>query len=52
MAVDTKSNNVGFYQVPGLNTGTYAVTITAPGMKTYNRVIELLVGQTFEADAQ
>ncbi len=51
VAVDTKSNNVGFYQVPGLNTGTYAVTITAPNMKTYNRVIELLVGQTFEADA-
>ena len=51
VAVDTKTNNVGFYQVPGLNTGTYAVTITAPNMKTYNRVIELLVGQTFEADA-
>ena len=45
IAVDTKSNNVGFYQVPSLFTGTYAVTITAPGMKTYKQTIELLVDQ-------
>src|ERR1039458_3047899 len=32
---DTKSNQVGFYQVPQLFTGTYVVTVTAPGMKTY-----------------
>ena len=30
-----RSNAVGFYQVPDLFTGTYVVTITAPGMKTY-----------------
>jgi hypothetical protein len=42
---DTKSNNVGFYQVPNLFTGTYDVTITAPGMKTYQTTVELLVAQ-------
>ena len=46
VAVDTKSNSVGFYQVPGLFTGTYVVTVTAPGMKTYVQTIELLVDQT------
>lgn len=44
--VATKSNGVGFYQVPGLFTGTYTVTVTAQGMKTYNRIIDLLAGQT------
>jgi hypothetical protein len=42
---DTKSNGVGFYQVPGLFTGTYDVTITAPGMKTYKSTVELQVAQ-------
>jgi Carboxypeptidase regulatory-like domain len=45
VAVDTKSNNVGFYQVPSLFTGSYVVTITVPGMKTYAQTIELLVDQ-------
>lgn len=49
-AIDTKSNSVGFYQAPGLFTGTYVVTVTAPGMETYNRTLELLVSQTFVAD--
>jgi hypothetical protein len=42
---DTKANGVGFYQVPGLFTGVYDVTITATGMKTYKTRIELLVDQ-------
>jgi len=42
---DTKTNGVGFYQVPGLFTATYAVTATSPGMRPYQRTIELLVGQ-------
>jgi hypothetical protein len=46
VAVNTKSNNVGFYQVPDLFTSTYLVTITAPGMKTYVQTIELLVAQS------
>lgn len=45
VALNTKSNKVGFYQVPGLFTGTYVVTVTAPGMKTYERSIDLLVAQ-------
>jgi Carboxypeptidase regulatory-like domain len=45
VADDTKSNNVGFYQVPGLLTGTYTVVITAPGMKRVEQSIELLVAQ-------
>ena len=46
VTVATRSNNVGFYQVPGLFAGTYTVTVTAPGMKTYKRTIQLLVAQT------
>jgi len=46
VATDTKSNGVGFYQVPGLFAGTYAVTVTAPSMKTYKTSIQLLVAQS------
>ncbi|HVU47330.1 MAG TPA: carboxypeptidase-like regulatory domain-containing protein [Terracidiphilus sp.] len=42
---NAKSNGVGFYQVPGLFAGTYTITVTAPGMKTYNRTIQLLAAQ-------
>jgi hypothetical protein len=45
VVTDTKSNGVGFYLVPGLFTGTYQITVTAPGMKTYTTSIELLVAQ-------
>lgn len=45
VVVDTKSNSVGIYQVPELFTGTYNVTIGAPGMKTYTQTLELLVAQ-------
>ena len=41
----TKSNKVGFYQVPGLFTGLYTVTVSAPGMKIYKTSIQLLVAQ-------
>src|SRR5579871_2394818 len=30
VSTDAKANEVGFYQVPALFTGTYTVTITAP----------------------
>lgn len=46
IAVKAATNGVGFYQVPGLFTGTYVVTITAPGMESYVRNLELLVAQT------
>jgi len=45
VAADTKSNRVGFYQVPGLFAGAYTVTISTPGMKTYNQMLNLLVDQ-------
>lgn len=45
VATDTTTNNVGFYQVPALFTGTYTVTVTAPNMKTYKTTIQLLVAQ-------
>lgn len=45
VATDTKSNGAGFYQAPGLFTGTYMVTTSAPGFKTYTTRIELLVAQ-------
>ena len=46
VAVDAKSNGAGFFQVSGLFTGTYALTVTFPGMKTYQTSLELLVSQT------
>lgn len=42
---DTKANGAGNYQVPGLFTGTYVITVTAPGMETYQKTLQLLVGQ-------
>src|SRR5580698_5493042 len=42
---DTKTNDTGFYVVPELFSGTYTVSITAPGMKTTTQSIELLVAQ-------
>lgn len=45
IASDTQSNGVGFYQVPALFAGNYAVTVSAPGMRTYKTSIELLVAQ-------
>ena len=45
VATDTKTNSVGFYQVPELFTATYSITVSAPGMKTYSTSIELQVAQ-------
>lgn len=45
VASSTTSNGAGHYQVPGLFTGTYTLTVTAPGMKTYQQTVQLLVGQ-------
>lgn len=51
VADDAETNNVGSYQVPGLFTGTYAISISGPNMKTYNRTLELLVAQNSVIDA-
>lgn len=45
VAVHTETNDVGFYQVPGLFTGYYDVTVSAPGMTTYTETLDLLVAQ-------
>jgi len=45
VVVDTRTNSVGFYQVPGLFTGTYVVSISAPGMEVFKQSLELLVAQ-------
>lgn len=50
VAATTKSNGVGFYQVPDLFAGDYTVTITAPGMEIYKTAIQLLVAQTAVID--
>ena len=52
VATDTKSNNVGFYQVPALFTGTYTITVTAPGMATYKANVELQVAQNAVINAK
>jgi hypothetical protein len=41
VAIDTSSNSVGFYSVPGLFAGSYNLAISAAGMKKYQTVIEL-----------
>ncbi len=51
VSTDAKSNAVGFYQVPALFAGTYTVTITASGMKTYKTSIQLLVAQNATVNA-
>lgn len=45
-ATDTKSNDVGFYQVPGLVTGNYNISVQASAMKTYVYALHLLATQT------
>ena len=45
VATDTKSNSVGFYQVPDLFSGGYTITVSAPNMKSYKTSIQLLVAQ-------
>ncbi len=52
VASDTKANGVGFYQVPGLNTGSYTISISAPEMRTNQRTVDLLVDQTAVINAE
>ncbi len=42
---NSSTNGTGFYQVPGLFAGDYDISVTATGMKTSVRSIQLLVGQ-------
>jgi Carboxypeptidase regulatory-like domain len=45
VAANAKTNAVGFYQVPGLFTGSYTLTISAPNMKSYRAGVQLQVAQ-------
>lgn len=45
VTADTLSNSVGFYQVPGLFTGDYLVTVISSGMRPYKATVQLLVAQ-------
>jgi Carboxypeptidase regulatory-like domain len=45
VASDSKSNGTGDYQVPGLFAGTYEITVTATGMKSYEQTFQLLADQ-------
>lgn len=48
--IHSVSNAAGFYQVPGLFTGNYQISVTAPEMQTHQRTVDLLVGQRAEID--
>jgi Carboxypeptidase regulatory-like domain len=41
VAFETTSNSAGFYSVPGLFVGSYTITFSAPGMKTYKTELTL-----------
>jgi hypothetical protein len=45
-ASNAKSNEVGFYQAPGLIAGSYTISVSAPDMKTYVYTLDLLATQT------
>ncbi len=45
VASDTKTNGVGFYQVPDLFAGTYNISISEQGMKTLTQTLQLQVAQ-------
>lgn len=44
--IDTTTNEVGFYSVPGLFAGNYVLTFSAEGMQRYQVSIALQVAQT------
>ncbi len=41
VASDTTSNEIGFYSVPGLFAGTYAISFHSPGMKSFETTVTL-----------
>jgi len=50
ISVSTKTDSAGFYILPGLFTGQYTLTFTAPQFKTYRPELQLLVAQTAQVD--
>jgi hypothetical protein len=49
---DVVSNSTGFYEVAGLQPGTYTLTVDSPGFKQAQQTIELEVGQQVTLDVQ
>lgn len=41
VSIETTSNSVGFYSVPGLFVGSYTLTFSAPGMKRFQTTFTL-----------
>lgn len=52
VAVETTSNSTGFFAAQGLFAGTYKLTLSAPGMKKYEAVINLQNSQVAVVNAQ
>ncbi len=52
VAFDTKANNSGFYAVPGLFAGTYRLSFSSAGMKTYETTVTLQNAQVLVLNPQ
>jgi hypothetical protein len=47
---ETRSNEIGFYVLPGLRPGPYRVAVESPGMEEWQGEMRLQVGQTAVVD--
>jgi hypothetical protein len=52
VVIDTTSNASGFYAIPGLFAGTYKLTFSSPGLKTYEAVVTLQNAQVLVLNPQ
>lgn len=52
VAVDSTANSTGFYSVPGLFAGTYKLSFSSPGMKTYETTVTLQNAQVMVLNPQ
>ncbi len=46
----SETNDVGFFLVPALQTGSYQITVESPGMETWKGGLNLLAGQSAQVD--
>ncbi|MBS1832791.1 MAG: carboxypeptidase regulatory-like domain-containing protein, partial [Acidobacteria bacterium] len=52
VSLETTTNSEGFYAIKGLFAGTYAVTVSAPGMKKSETTVTLQSGQVLVSNRQ
>jgi hypothetical protein len=52
VVLDSAANNTGFYAVPGLFAGTYKLSFSSPGMKTYETTVTLRNAQVMVLNPQ